>query len=51
MPRGYVPSWKYNHITGEFEDSIVFNYYKGKVDKNLKLIEEGKELLNYIQLN
>ena len=51
MPRGYVPSWKYNYKTKVFEDNILFNYYQGKVDKNLKLIEEGKELLNYIQLN
>ena len=51
MPRGYVPSWKYNYKKKNFEDSILFNYYQGNVDKNLKLIEEGKELLNYIQLN
>ena len=51
MPRGYIPSWKYNCKSGDFEDNILFNYYQGKVDKNLHLIEEGRDLLNYIQLN
>ncbi len=50
-PRGYVPSWKYNDKTDKFEDNILFNYYQGKIDKNLRLIEEGRDLLNYIQLN
>jgi len=43
IPRGYIPSWK--HRNGIFEDYILFNHYEGELDKNLKLLEEGWELL------
>jgi len=45
MPRGYVPSWKYNKETGLFEDFIVFNFFEGKVE-NVKIIPQCEALLN-----
>lgn len=45
MPRGYIPSWKYNKNTELFEDFIVFNYFEGKVD-NIKIIPQCEALLN-----
>ena len=45
MPRGYLPSWKYNKEIGLFEDSLLFNYFKGKVD-NVKIIFQCETLLN-----
>lgn len=45
MPRGYLPSWKYNKEIGLFEDSLLFNYFKGKVD-NIKIIFQCETLLN-----
>lgn len=50
-PRGYVPSWAYDKVENHFDDYIVFNCYKGYIDKDIKLIQEGKELLKYIDLN
>ena len=49
-PRGYVPCWKYNDHTKKLEDYILFNCYEGKISKNIKLIEEGKTLLNYLNI-
>ncbi len=46
IPRGYVPSWKYNKENDRFEDKIVFNYFKGVIDKNIKIIPETNELLD-----
>jgi len=45
FPRGYVPSWKYNPSLNKFEDHIVFNYYEGALDENMKLVEESESLL------
>ncbi|MFX1495749.1 MAG: hypothetical protein ACFFBZ_15810, partial [Promethearchaeota archaeon] len=44
-PRGYVPSWNYNKEVAKFEDQIIFNYFKGNLDKNMKIIPETNELL------
>jgi len=44
-PRGYIPSWKYNHNKDYFEDFILFNYYEGEIDENIQLIPEGEELI------
>ena len=49
-PRGYIPSWNYNQKKNVFEDCILFNEFKGKIDKNIQLISEGKELLNCLNL-
>ena len=49
-PRGYVPSWEYNHLTDEYEDHIVFNSFKGEIDQKLKLIEEGEDLIYHLNL-
>jgi len=49
-PRGYVPSWKYCNESDEFEDCILFNYYKGEVDKNIQLIDEGWDLLKFLKV-
>jgi len=50
-PRGYVPSWKYNNESKNFEDQIVFNYFKGNIDKNIKIIPETNELLDNLDLS
>jgi hypothetical protein len=50
-PRGYIPSWKFNPNTKRFEDHILFNSFRGNIDKNIQLIEEGRELLSYLNFN
>jgi len=45
-PRGYVPSWNFNDDKNIFEDYIVFNYFKGKIDKKIQLIPESMDLLH-----
>ena len=47
-PRGYVPSWNYDNISGSFEDHILFNWCEGKIAKDIKLIDEAKELLEFV---
>lgn len=44
-PTGYIPCWNYNKIRNIFEDFIVFTFYKGDIDKNLKTIPETVDLL------
>jgi len=46
-PRGYVPCWYYNKITKKFEDQIVFNYYRGELAENPRIIPETKQLLDF----
>ena len=46
-PRGYVPCWYYNKITGKFEDQVVFNYYRGEIAENIRVIDETKQLLDF----
>ena len=48
VPRGYIPSWK--HRSGIFEDYVLFNHYEGEIDKNMELLEEGRELLRYLNI-
>ncbi len=48
IPRGYIPSWEYNKINKRFEDNILFNFYEGEISRDIKLIEEGKNLLKYL---
>jgi len=50
-PRGYVFSWEYNMLHKVFEDRIVFNYYEGEIDKNIKLIPETLKLLKVLNFN
>ena len=47
---GYVPCWYYNKKLERFEDRIVFNYYKGSIDRDIKLIPEAIELLKEINI-
>lgn len=49
-PRGYIPSWKYDAHNNKFLDSIMFNYFKGSIDKNIKLIPESNNLLSILNL-
>lgn len=49
-PRGYIPSWNYIKERDIFEDNILFNYFKGKFDKTLKLIPETKEFLKILKI-
>jgi hypothetical protein len=48
LPRGYVPSWKYNRDLKGFEDHILFNYYEGQICEHIELIPEAKELLEIL---
>ncbi|UCC19885.1 MAG: DUF998 domain-containing protein [Promethearchaeota archaeon] len=50
-PRGYVPSWVFNSEKEVFEDHILFNWYNGKIDPNIQLIDEGKILLDIVSLD
>ncbi len=47
-PRGYVPSWNYDRSSESFEDYILFNWYEGKISKDIKLIDEAKKLLGVL---
>ena len=49
-PRGYIPSWNFNRKQGFFEDCILFNRFEGKINENIQLLPEGRELLNYLYL-
>ncbi|MFX1268666.1 MAG: hypothetical protein ACFFAK_11960, partial [Promethearchaeota archaeon] len=49
-PRGYVPCWRYNKSINFFEDYIVFNFFKGKIDQNMKIIPETEQFLNDINI-
>ena len=51
LPRGYVPCWYYDKEQNTFEDRIVFNYYKGDIDNNIKLIPESEELINKLKIS
>ncbi|NVM43656.1 MAG: hypothetical protein HWN79_01975 [Candidatus Lokiarchaeota archaeon] len=48
-PFGYVPCYKYVKEEDVFEDQIVFIYYEGKVNGNLKLIPEVENFLKTIK--
>ncbi|MHA2390624.1 MAG: DUF998 domain-containing protein [Promethearchaeota archaeon] len=48
MPRGYVPSWNYSTNRECFEDSVLFNMFDGNMNKDIKLIKQGQELLQTI---
>ena len=48
-PFGYVPCFKYVKEEDIFEDQIVFIYYKGKVNENLKMIPETENFLKAIK--
>ncbi len=48
-PRGYIPCWRYNKEKDIFEDYVVFNYYKGNIDRNIKLIPETEKLLQVLK--
>ncbi|MFX0029916.1 MAG: GNAT family N-acetyltransferase, partial [Candidatus Hermodarchaeota archaeon] len=50
-PRGYVPSWSFNSKKGVFEDHILFNWFEGKISETIQLINEGKQLLEILELN
>jgi len=46
---GYVPSFKYIKEEGIFEDQIVFIYYEGKVNGDLRMIPETENFLRAIK--
>jgi len=48
IPRGYVPSWKFNDKSKSFEDYVLFNHNEEKIADNMQLLEKGKELLRYL---
>ena len=43
-PRGYIPCWQYDPDKNIFEDSILFNWYYGKLN-DMILIDEAKMLI------
>ncbi|MFX1558897.1 MAG: hypothetical protein ACFFC9_16735 [Promethearchaeota archaeon] len=49
-PRGYIPCFRYNSQTGRFEDNIMFNWYKGYIDKDIKLVDDAHKLIKFIEL-
>ena len=49
-PRGYVPSWRYCIDNDCFKDAILFNCFEGEMSKDIKLIEQGQELVEIIGL-
>jgi hypothetical protein len=49
-PRGYIPSWTYNSKENNFEDCILFNQFVGPLC-SMELLNEGKELLRYLNMN
>ncbi|MFW9873824.1 MAG: DUF998 domain-containing protein [Candidatus Thorarchaeota archaeon] len=51
FPRGYIPSWDYNKKEDVFEDKILFNWFKGSINKRIQLIDEGLRLLNILELD
>ncbi|MFX1287492.1 MAG: hypothetical protein ACFFFY_02885 [Promethearchaeota archaeon] len=48
-PFGYVPCYKYVKEEDIFEDQVVFIYYKGKLNGNLRLIPETENFLKTIK--
>jgi len=48
-PFGYVPCFKYVKEENIFEDQIVFIYYEGKVNGNLRMISETENFLKTIK--
>jgi len=50
-PRGYIPSWNFNHYTETFEDHILFNFFDGPIDEEIQLINEGNDLLVALDLH
>jgi len=48
--RGYIPCWYYNKEKNEFEDAVVFNYYKGDLEC-MSLLPEGQKLVKILNLN
>ncbi|MHA1149375.1 MAG: hypothetical protein ACTSR8_14155 [Promethearchaeota archaeon] len=49
-PRGYIPSWKYCNSINLFEDHILFNFFKGKIDEKIHIIKEAKILLRVLEV-
>ncbi|MFX1237185.1 MAG: hypothetical protein ACFE8P_05630, partial [Promethearchaeota archaeon] len=50
-PRGYVPSWKLDKKENILKDYIVFNWFSGKIDDNMQILSEGRELLDCLDLD
>ena len=48
-PFGYIPCFKYVEEENVFEDQIVFIYYEGRVNRNLRMIPETENFLKEIK--
>jgi len=48
-PTGYIPAFLYNRIENNFEDQLVFVYYKDNLDHKISLIPETEEFLKTIK--
>ncbi|MFW9873997.1 MAG: hypothetical protein ACFFG0_12895 [Candidatus Thorarchaeota archaeon] len=46
--KGYVPSWKYSSKKKKFNDHILFSVFDGTINKNINLIDEGRELVKIL---
>jgi hypothetical protein len=49
LPRGYIPSWKFNTKHSVFEDFILFNWHQGQISDEIQLIQEGWDLVKIFQ--
>lgn len=49
-PRGYIPSWHFNNSTKTFEDCIMFNWCKNKLQHEPKLLKSSQNLLDLVNL-
>ncbi|MFX1398736.1 MAG: hypothetical protein ACFFAS_17030 [Promethearchaeota archaeon] len=49
-PRGYLPSWILDKNENLFKDIIVFNSYKGEINKGIKLIKGIRYFLSVLKV-
>jgi hypothetical protein len=47
--RGYAPSLLYNELNGTYDDQVIFNWYKGEIEK-IELLPQGQELYDMLGL-
>lgn len=47
-PRGYIPCWECNENENIFKDFVLFNYFLGDINKNIKLTKDSEELFRFL---
>ena len=48
QPRGYIPSWECSTGKLEFNDSVLFSIFNGKISEDIQLIDQGHKLLEVL---